>query len=175
MLAILSEIDCLSTLQAKGVYPDEFYTDIERFKNNTVFFRDATIIVIFAGNCQFNKKHTIELVKSLLKRAETKRDLGINHVYVVSDITIAGLRSYYKYEGNINEVNIMHGWDCKVTGVDIWSKLQNEPKEAKVFQSPHYSGVVDDAIERYKSRYSKEDEYIKLIKVPNLNAMLHTS
>ena len=175
MLAILSEINCLSTLQAKGVYPDEFYTDLEKFKNNTVFFRDATVIVIFAGNCQFNKKHTIELVKNLLKRAETKQDLGISHVYVVSDMTIAGLRSYYKYEGNIDRVSIMHGWNAEVDNVDIWSKLQNEPKQSREFHSQYWQGVADDALAKYNARFSKEDEYIKLIKVPNLKAMLHTS
>lgn len=175
MLAILSEIDCLSVLQSKGVYPDEFYTDLEKFKKNTVFFKDATIIVIFAGNCQFNKKHTIELIKGLLKRASTKRDLGVSHVYVVSDMTIASLKSYYKYEGNIDTVNIMHGWNCIVSGVDIWCKLRNEPKDAKVFHSPYYSGIVTEAIDRYNARYSKEDEYIKLIKVPNLKSMLQTS
>ena len=175
MLAILSEIDCLSALQAKGVYPDEFYTDLDTFKNNVVFFKNATIIVIFAGNCQFNKKHTVELVKNLLKRAEAKRDLGVSHVYVISDITIAGLRSYYKYEGNIDLVNIMHGWDKVAENIDIWCKLQNEPKEARVFNSPYWNGVVDNAISRYNSRYSKEDDYIKLIKVPNLQSMLQKS
>ena len=77
MLAILSEINCLDVLNSKGVYPDEFYTDIDKFKGNTVAFREATIFVIFAGNCRFNKKHTIELVKSLTKRADSELDKGI--------------------------------------------------------------------------------------------------
>lgn len=175
MLAILSEIDCLSTLQSKGVYPDEFYTDLEAFKNNVVFFKNATIIIIFAGNCQFNKKHTIELIKSLLKRADAARDLGISHVYVLSDITIAGLRSYYKYECNIDTVDIMHNKNSIARNIDIWSKLQTKPKEAKLFHSDFNLGVVDEAIKRYNSRYSKEDEYIKLIKVPDMKSMLNKS
>ena len=174
MLAILSEINCLSVLNAKGVYPDEFYTDIEKFKNNTVSFRDATIIVIFAGNCRFNKKHTIELVKNLTKRADSEQDKGVSHVYVVSDMTIAGLRSYYKYEGNIDTVNIMHGWDCVKTGVDIWSKLQNEPKKAICYMSNYDLGNIEEPLKEYEARYKPEDEYARLIVVPNVKKLLST-
>lgn len=172
MLAILSEINCLDVLNSKGVYPDEFYTDIDKFKGNTVAFREATIIVIFAGNCRFNKKHTIELVKSLTKRADSELDKGIEHVYVVSDMTIAGLRSYYKYEGNIDLVSIMHGWDSVKDNVDIWSKLQNSPKETICYMSSYDDGNIDDALERYNNRFKQEDEYVKLIVVPDVKKLL---
>lgn len=175
MLAILSEINCLSVLNSKGVYPDEFYTDIEKFKNNTVFFKEATIIVIFAGNCHFNKKHTIELIKSLTKRADSEKDMGISHVYIISDMTIAGLRSYYKYEGNIDTVSIMHGWNSVRDNVDIWKKLQNEPKQAKCYLSSYDTGNIDELVKSYNSRFSKEDDYIKLIVVPDVKKMLSMS
>lgn len=175
MLAILSEINCLKVLNEKGVYPDEFYTDIEKFKNNTVFFRDATIIVIFAGNCHFNKKHTIELIKSLTKRADSENDTSVSHVYVISDMTIAGLRSYYKYEGNIDLVSIMHGWNSVKDDVDIWKKLQNEPKESKCYLSDYDLGDIRDAKARYDARFSKEDAYIKLITIPDVKKMLQSS
>lgn len=172
MLAILSEINCLSVLNSKGVYPDEFYTDIEKFKASTVHFREATIIVIFAGNCRFNKKHTIELVKSLTKRAESEVDKGISHVYVVSDMTIAGLRSYYKYEGSIDTVNIMHGWSCVKTGVDIWAKLKNEPKKSICYMSNFDLGNIENALKDYENRHKPEDEYIRLIVVPDVKKLL---
>jgi hypothetical protein len=175
MLAILSEIDCLKVIQAKGVYPDEFYTSIDTFRNNTPVFRDATIIVIFAGNCRFNKKHTIELIKILTKRAEDPNDGGISHVYVISDMTIAGLRSYYKYEGTINTVSIMHGWNSVKDDVDIWIKLRNEPKEATCYFSTFDSGVVDGLVADYRNKYTKEDDYIKLIQIPNVKKLLQTS
>lgn len=175
MLAILSEINCLKLLNSKGVYPDEFYTDIDIFKNNAVSFRDATVIVIFAGNCRFNKKHTIELVKSLMKRADSSLDASISHVYVVSDMTIAELRSYYKYEGNINKVSIMHGWDEVKGGIDIWSKLQGEKKEAKCFYSAYDTGDCSKALAEYEKRGNKEDEYIELISIPKLKKLLATS
>lgn len=175
MLAILSEIDCLKVLQSKGVYPDEFYTSIDKFRNNTPVFQDATIIVIFAGNCRFNKKHTIELIKTLTKRAEDPNDGGVSHVYVVSDMTIAGLRSYYKYEGTINTVSIMHGWNSVKDNVDIWIKLKNEPKEAVCYYSTFDSGVVDELVETYKAKFTKEDDYIPLIQIPNIKQLLQTS
>lgn len=175
MLVILSEINCLSILNSKGVYPDEFYTDIEKFKSNVVFFKDATIIVIFAGNCHFNKKHTLELVKSMTKRAETDVDKGINNVYVVSDMTIAGLRSYYKYEGNIDTVSIMHGWNEVKTDVNIWLKLQCPKKETKCFLSAYDKGDVTDAINKFNARDTKEDDYIKLISVPDVKKLVSLS
>lgn len=175
MLAILSEIDCLKVLQSKGVYPDEFYTSIDKFRNNTPVFNDATIIVIFAGNCRFNKKHTIELIKTLTKRAEDSNDGGISHVYVVSDMTIAGLRSYYKYEGSIDTVSIMHGWNSVKDDVNIWIKLRNEPKEAVCYYSTFDSGEVDSLVDIYNKRYTKEDDYIPLIQIPNVKQLLQTS
>lgn len=172
MLAILSEIDCLKVLQSKGVYPDEFYTSIDKFRNNTPVFKDATIIVIFAGNCRFNKKHTIELIKTLTKRAEDPNDNGVSHAYVVSDMTIAGLRSYYKYEGSIDTVSIMHGWNSVKDGVNIWIKLKNEPKEAVCYYSTFDSGIVNELVEAYKSKFTKEDDYIPLIQIPNIKQLL---
>lgn len=175
MLVILSEIDCLGVVQSKGVYPDEFYTSIDKFRNNTPVFRDATIIVIFAGNCRFNKKHTIELIKTLKKRADDTNDSGISHVYVISDMTIAGLRSYYKYEGNIDTVSIMHGWNSVKDNVNIWLKLKNEPKDATCYLSAFDSGETEELIKTYNSRFTKEDDYIKLIQVPDVKKMLQTS
>lgn len=172
MLVVLSEINCLGVLKSKGVHPDAFYTDVESFKNNSVFLQDATIIVLFAGNCRFNKKHTIELIKSLQKRAESDVDKGISHVYVVSDMTVAGLRSYYKYEGNIDTVSIMRGWNEVKAGVDIWKKLATPPKETKVYLSDYDSGDASKAVDKYNSRFSSEDEYIKLIVEPDLKKML---
>lgn len=172
MLAILSEINCLGVLNSKGVYPDEFYTDIDKFKSNTVSFREATVIVIFAGNCRFNKKHTIELVKSLKKRADSEFDKSIKHVYVVSDMTIAGLRSYYKYEGSIDLVSIMHGWNSVKDNVDIWAKLQNSPRKTICYLSSYDDGDITDALERYNNRFKQEDEYAKLIVVPDVKKLL---
>ena len=170
---VLSEIDCLTYLQRLGVYPDEFYTDFETFKANMTFFRDATIIVIFAGNCRLNKKLTLEVVKGLMKRAESKNDNSIKHVYVVSDMTIAGLRSYYKYEGTLDTVSIMHGWKSVKDDVFIWNKLSSPKKDVKKFLSAYDSGDISAAMKRYEERKKTEDEYVSLIQVPDLRKLLN--
>ena len=175
MQVILSEIDCLDVLNAKGVYPDEFYTDFEIFKNNMPFFREATVIVIFAGNCRFNKKLTLEVVKSLMKRASSDTDNGIKAVYVVSDITIAGLNSYYKYEGSINTVSVMRGWKEVLKDTNIWKKLASPKKESVKYLSRFDSGDISEPLKRYQERERAEDEYKKLIKVPNLRELLGLS
>lgn len=171
MLVVLSEINCLATLNSKNVYPHEFYTDLEEFKNRTVFMKDATVLVIFAGNCRFNKRHTLEFVKTLMRRADTERDGGIKRVYIVSDMTLAGIRSYYKYSGNLDKVDIMHGWKCVKEGIDIWRKLATEPFDTVCHFSVYDSGEVDPLIEQYKEETKVPDEYIKLIQVPNLREM----
>lgn len=174
LLVVLSEINCLHVLQAKGVYPDRFYTDIGKFTRDTVYFRDATVIIIFAGNCHFNKRHTISMAKDITRRAETDVDTGIKHVYVVSDMTIAGLRSYYKYEGTIDRVSIMHGWNNVQSGVDIWKKLKTPKVETKVYLSAYDRGDAEDMIKGYISRdgSDREDAYKNLIQVPDLRKLL---
>lgn len=171
MLVVLSEIDCLDYIRAKGVHPAEFYTDIEAFKNNAVLFQDATILVIFAGNCRFNKKHTVKLVKDLMKRSESKSDRSIAHIYVVSDLTIAGLKSYYKYEGSIDTVKIMRGWDAVKDGVNIWLKLRNKECETKTYYSAYDKGDITGALSEYEDRYRGEDSYRELIQVPDVNKL----
>ena len=171
MLVVLSEINCLPTLKAKGVYPTEFYTDLEEFKNRTVFMKDATILVIFAGNCRFNKRHTLEFVKTLMRRADTERDSGIKRVYIVSDMTLAGIRSYYKYSGNLDKVDIMHGWQCVKEGIDIWRKLATGEQEVQCHFSIYDSGEVEPLIEQYKEETKVPDEYAPLIQIPNLKEM----
>lgn len=168
MLVVLSEIDCRATLTDKHVYPHEFYTDLEVFKNRTVFMRDAIVLVIFAGNCRFNKRHTLEFIKTLMRRAETERDSGIKKVYIVSDMTLAGIRSYYRYTGNLDLVDIMHGWQCVKPDVDIWRKLATEERETTCYLSVLDSGDVEPLIEQYKGETHTPDEYAKLVQVPDL-------
>ena len=90
-------------------------------------------------------------------------------------MTIAGLRSYYKYEGSIDTVSIMHGWNSVKDDVNIWIKLRNEPKEAVCYYSTFDSGEVDSLVDAYNKRYTKEDDYIPLIQIPNVKQLLQTS
>lgn len=172
MLVVLSEMNCLTTLQAKHVYPNQFYTDFEEFKHRAVFFKDATILVIFGGNCRFNKRITLEFVKTLIQRSEEEADSGIKKVYIISDMTLAGIRSYYKYTGNINLVDIMHGWKSAKQGVDIWKKLKTDKVQPQVFLSAFDSGDVSELLAHYKEEINVHDEYAAVIQVPDLRKLL---
>jgi hypothetical protein len=175
MQVFLSEINCLSILNKFGVYPDEFYTDFDSFRNNMSFFQDAQIIVILAGNCRFNKKLILETVKGLMKRAENSYDVGVKAIYVVSDMTLSGLTSYYKYEGNLTYVSVMHGWKEDKTNAYIWKALSSPKKQTKMYLAKQDTGDISEALERYKNRGRAEDEYISLIKIPTLKKILAQS
>lgn len=172
MLVVLAEINCLSSIKALGVHPDVFYTDLEQFKNDMATFRDATIIVVFAGNCRFNKRVTINIIKGLLKRASSGNDVGIKNVYVFSDLTISGLYQYYKYDNEISKCNVMRGWNPVRKNVCPWVRLRNEEHETVCKMSKYDMGDSTDAHEAYEKRQNTEDQYIDLIKVPDIQKLL---
>ena len=169
MLAVLSEINCLESLNRMGVYPDRFYTSFDNFRDEVVSLRDATVVVIFAGSCLFNKRVVLNLAKSLMKRAENTNDKGINHVYVFSDITLHGLYAYYKYRGDLSTVDVMRGWDCIHKGVFPWTKLMSDKKPCQLRLSSFDMGDAESFREAYKAKFSSEDDYIKLIVVPEIS------
>ena len=166
MLVVLSEINCLHKLNQLGVHPDHFFTDFDDFRNYSTSFRNATIVVIFAGSCAFNKRLVLNLAKSLMKRADNENDVGIDKVYIFSDITLSGLYSYYRYNGDIKYVDVMRGWDCIKAGVFPWTKLISEEKDVVRHLSLYDMGDAEGARDAYQKKYSAEDKYKDLIVVP---------
>lgn len=167
----------METLNKLGVYPDEFYTDLDTFRNRAITFKDATLMVIFAGSFRFNKRHTIEMIKNFVKRASSEKDSGIKKVYVLSDVVIPSLNKYYKYLNTIDRVDIMRSWDAVRTDVDIWKFLKTEKRESKCFMSSYDLGNANSYRDAYTSpeRKNTEDEYTKLIFIPNIKEMLSLS
>ena len=174
MFYVLAEMNCLQTLNKFGIYPDEFYTDIAKFKENSVAFWDATILIIFAGNNFFNKRHVVELAKDLLKRIELK-DGAVKHVYVISDSTLPSLGSYYKYTHTMDKVDIMRGWNCVKKGIIIWHKLKTPEKKSICFMSPYDMGSSIHIKRQIESSVGLDDDYRKLIQIPDLKKLLTTS
>ncbi len=172
MFVVLSEINCLHTLNKMGVYPDCFYTDYDLFKNVVVGYSDVKLVVILAGSCAFNKRHTIEFIKTLVKRAKDSGDVGIRKIHVVTDTSLANLSTYFKYSGHLANVDKYSGWKLKEKNYPLWDTLKGEPKETEVFLSSYDVGNATSARETYKNRQNSEDEYLKLIKVPNVREML---
>lgn len=163
LLVVLSEIDCLSFLQSNGVYPDEFYTDFEMFKNRSVLMSDATVVVLFAGCCHFNKRRVCEFITQLKAREVSETDTGISKVHIISDSFLPNIDNYYKYSYYPNYFDKCSKWKISERDIDVWGMLKSEKRECKLF------------IDREKSTRAKvtdaelhDDELIKLIKVPVL-------
>lgn len=172
MLVVLSEINCLGRLHYMGIYPDMFFTDFELFKHKTASFKNADIIFIIAGSCQFNKHVIIDKVKELMKREQNEKDFGINSVNVVTDVNIPNLRKYYKFIGDIDDLTEFCGWKNRGK-VDFWSAYRGAKKEIidDVYLSEFDKGNTDELCEYYKSiaMHDTEDEYVNLIFKPDLS------
>jgi hypothetical protein len=69
----------------------------------------------------------------------------------------------------------MRGWKKVSTGVNIWKKLASQPKEPRKYLAKQDIGDFTDALEIYNNRGKTEDEYARLIQVPNLKKILATS
>lgn len=176
MLAVLAEIDCLDYLQKQGIYPDEYYTDYDLFRNHCTSFKDATILFILAGSCHFNKRHITEFIKSQYKRMENEKDIGISNVIVVTDYMIPTLQLYYKFDNNLDNVYKCNGWKKAKFASNIWvdvDKAQTQTRhEVALYLSDFDKGITEKKIEKYKSYESKEDELIRLIIQPNIKQLI---
>lgn len=170
MLVVLSEINCLKKLNYNGIYPDRFYTDVDAFRNGAISFSDASVIIIFAGSCSFNKKHTLELVKALKKREGNESDNGIKGVFVVSDSTLPLNFEYYLFEIDLFDVTLQVGKKNKGE-VDFWGSVSTVKKDSDLYLSVYDRGIYnrDSMISK---RASSEESLIRLIKTPDVKQML---
>lgn len=173
MLVILSELNCIDKLNNHGIYPDKFYTDVDAFRNSAISFSKANIIIIFAGSCSFNKKHTLELVKSLKKREANERDNGITNVFVLSDSDLPLNCDYFRFETDIFDLTLQSGKRNK-GAVDFWGSVSTQKKEAELYLSSYDKGVYDENMAFHK-RASSEESLIRLIKTPDVKQMLRQS
>lgn len=180
MLAVIAEINCLNMLNKYGVYPDYFYTDLDRFMTDSVIFREADVMIIMAGCCAFSRRRIFDVIKHFNKRAETVSDKGINHVYVVSDTEMPYLGAYYKYTKTFEKCDVMRGTSCVVSNAFIWSKLQTDKKDTITVLSTYDKGDASksrEALDEIKKRFeegslSTDDNYRKYIKLPDLKKLL---
>lgn len=176
MLVVLSEINCLRVLQGLNIYPDAFYTDYDLFKNQVITMKDVTVVVILAGTCSFNKRHTIEFCK-VLRKYRKDENMGINHVYVITDSEIGNLDNYFKFTNDITDLTIMNGYKVVSKDTGLLKKLasiSSRNTQTKVFLSDMDKGDDTQAVEHFKTRYRGEDDYIQLIQIPDIKKILQT-
>lgn len=178
MLAILSEIHCLDYLLKRGIFPDEYFTDFNMFKNRAVGYRDATVVIITAGLCRFSKRHTVELAKLLIKRSENEKDRGISKVFFISDTFMPTLDFYYKFQDNMDSFTTYKGMDKVKENINVWSLVddyQNENQhETMIFLSDFDKGILDTSSYTNK-KVSFEEDLIRLIKQPNIKELITSS
>lgn len=170
MLVVLSELNCIDKLNNHGIYPDKFYTDIDAFRNSAISFNNANIIIIFAGSCSFNKKHTLELVKSLKKREDNQRDNGVTNVFVLSDTELPLNCDYFRFEFDLFDLTLQSGKKNKGK-IDFWGSVSTQKKEAELHLSDYDKGVYNEDSSISK-RASSEESLIRLIKIPDVKQML---
>jgi len=175
MLVVLSEINCLPYLQSKGINPDVFYTDFHLFKNQIVTLKDLTVVVLFVGNCRFNKRHVVEYCKTLRKYRKNA-SMGINHVYVISDNIISNLDNYFVFDTDIEQLKIYNGEKFVEDDKVVLDKIRTHNangKEPIVHLTDFDKGDATALIEEYTNKKTTvADEYKEIIQVPNLKVLL---
>lgn len=178
MLVVLSEIDCIDYLREMGLYPDEYFTDFEIFRNKAVSFRDASILVILAGTCRFSVRHTIEVVKLFYKRQSNSKDSGIKDVIVLSDSTISGLSKYYKFKDNLEKVDEYNKTRCVKKNINLWGTLDDLQTKGEhdihLYRSDFDKGKINTLETKIRSKVKVDDEYIHLIKVHDVKALINS-
>lgn len=172
-LVLLSEIDCLDMLNQRGVYPSEYFTSFEAFKNRLSFFSDAVIVCILAGTCAFSKRHILETCMVLQNRADDDFDNGINEVFILSDTVLPNCKThYYLYRDVPFSFTRYRGWSKKETNLDIWGSLKYDkcrPEKCIKYYSDYDKCDSTKTLRIINQRFSELDELIHLIKVPEIN------
>ena len=175
MLIVMSEINCLKSLNKRGVYPDKFYTSFDKFKEDVIHFQDSEIFIIMAGSCRFNKHLMLDEINKINRRYENEHDKGIKALYVFSDCVLPNFKHfYYVFEGNFDRIDQYRGGTAIPTKQDleVWEKFASEPHESDCYLSRFDRGETKDMLDEYENRFRSDDAYIELIKVPDIKASL---
>ena len=175
MLIVLSELNNLSSLQGRKIYPDKFYTDFEQFKTDMPFFQDAHVVIIFLGGYHFRKRLLLEQIGIIKERVNSPDDNGIKELVVISDCNLPTLDKYYKFEFDFDIMYEYGRHDKRSDQIDMISylrKLSPQKKIADVFLSDYDKGNSEVYKKEYSKRGNTEDEYIKLIIKPDMDAYL---
>lgn len=170
-LVVLTEIDCLDLLRRKGIHPEEYFTDFEKFKNRASFFEDVIVVCIMAGTCQFSKRHILEFCTTLSKRSRDDFDTGIKDLYILSDTVLPNCKSYYLYRELPIVFSQYSGWKCRQKEVRFWEKLeyeQSNDEDCQCYYSEYDRSETTRIMKSLETRFSELDELIGLIKIPQI-------
>lgn len=162
MLVVLSEIDCRNYLIKYGIYPDDFFMDLDTFKSRIVMYENIDILVIFGGMCNFRRRRVCEYISKLRRRSKGKI---VKSIEILSDATLPSIDKYYKYMGTPSNAYLYSGWDKKgKDSINILERYITDKKDINFFPPKH------EKTRKLTSEELKDDELIKLVQVP----VLHT-
>ena len=167
MLAIYSEIDYLSNLNAIGVYPDIFATDIMMFRNSTVGLdKDSVVVIIVGMGGVVDRYKTLELIDSMLSR---KKSGYIKDVFILSCVQFFRYPRYYKYANQLDKALLL-GTEIKKSGgfVNIFQGLSDRMENGAVYLNDFDEGNVDKLEDEYKKAVLADDKYKELIRKPRV-------
>jgi len=171
MLAVLSEINCLENLKQRGIHPDEFYTDFSMFKNRAIFFREATVVILLFGMSRFNRRLTVELINSMLKRQSEDGGETIQKLIIITDTDLNGVRTYFKFESNLECLDLISSGRVKQRNLNILPDLVKlaASKTIRYLSDYDCSESTDLRQDLQTQRFSAEErEYRRLIQTPNI-------
>ena len=163
MLVVLAETDCRAYLNARNIYPNELFNDLDELQKMLIFYDDVDLIVMIMGMIQFHRRKISEFVNKI-KRDQEEGTSNVNNLCVVSDVTLPKVDVYYKYTTQPTRAKLHNGWD-KVKGKDFEDPLkpfQGIAVKCKThFKFPHRTLVETDVVK-------KERELIDMIQKPDI-------
>lgn len=166
MLFVLSEIECLDFIRSVGVYPDEYYTDFELFKNKLALANDADIVILMAGTCRMSKRIITELATQLKNRADDKTDSGVRSVCLMTDTELNSPMDYYMYEDRPLFFKKYVNGRKQVGMFDVWEKYKGEEHETMSYLKKI---DIEAKINAIRDRRDRDDALLEVIKVPDLH------
>ena len=165
MLIFLTETNILNYLNTRGIYPDSYYTSIKAFKEDMISFNDATVVIVFSGNCRFNRKLTTELAITLQSRAE-KGGLGISDVVILTDMELPEIKKYFYYTDSPDIADEYIKGKKTRSDLKILSDFVGEPKKSYVKLNSYDRGDITKPLNSFNNRNTFDDKYKELIKIP---------
>lgn len=167
-LIVLSDRDIVGYLSAHGIYPAEFYTDMELFREKSIFFDDSCVLFISFLSGRFSQKVSRELLKTLMSRAEDKEDKGIVKVLYLSIAPPNEFEDYYIFDGSLN--NLREVRNGRGQGLTTISKLLDNCsyniKNTEVYLSDIDYGVNLEALAKVRSASENKDPILDLVRIP---------
>lgn len=168
-VVVLSEFNCINYLRAKGFEPVEFYTDLEEFKERSIFFNDVIVVMILSGACTFPRNRVIELQDTLSQRAITDNDKGVADFIVLSDAILPHCKDYFLYRDNPMNCIRYSGWRVTSNTFHLTDLVYEKSKTTTIYLTDRDYGYNPNALDGVRAVDKSEKELISLIKVPSFD------